>query len=61
MALQRIVCVNRIGPRRAEHQINRPDGFMHGVRGREAALDDLSRGIGHLRTLERPGASKRVD
>ena len=61
MPLQRIVCVNCIGPRRTEYQLNRPNGFMHGVRSREAGLDDLRRGIGNLRTLGRPGASKRVD
>jgi hypothetical protein len=61
MPLQRIACVNRIGPRRTEHQLNRPDGFMHGVRGREAGLNDLRRGIGNLRTLGGPCASKRID
>lgn len=60
MPLQRIACVNRIGPRRTEHQINHPDGFMHGMRGREAGLSDFMRGMifdGKTLTLVNKGAN----
>src|SRR5262245_39757898 len=54
MPLQRIAGVQRIGARRTEHQIDHFDGFMHGMRGREAGLYDLLGQIGCLRLLGGP-------